>query len=219
MATARIVSIQVGKPAKHTDEKGEWESGYVKLPIEGPVMVRKLNIDGDGQADPRAHGGPDQAAMVYSANHYPDWRVELNRPDLPYGAFAENLTVDGIDETTVCLGDSYRIGDVVIQVTQPRGPCWKIARRHGIPTLTKLVLDSARTGWHNRVLAEGMISPGDPFELIERPHPEWTVHRALKTMYVLNDIEALGQLVVLPELGHRWRDGIIRRVQSATAAD
>lgn len=214
VTAARIVSIQVGMPTVRTDDQGSWESAFVKLPVDHPVWVRHDNVDGDRQADQVAHGGPDQAVLGYAASHYPDWREQLERPELAHGAFGENLTIEGLDETSVCIGDTYRVGDVVLQVTQPRGPCWKIARRHGIPTLTKLVQESARSGWYFRVLEEGKLAPGATLDLTDRPNPNWPVTRAFKARTTSQDQSALTKLAALPELGHRWRVSIIKRLEA-----
>jgi hypothetical protein len=114
---ARLVGIQVGRPIVHGHKDAQdpldqpWRTGFFKLPVSGPVWLGRTNLFGDGQGNRRVHGGPDKAVLAYSANHYLAWRRELTRPDLPYGAFAENFTVDGLVEDTVCIGDVHRVGD------------------------------------------------------------------------------------------------------------
>jgi len=122
-----------------------------KRAVEGPVWLGRENLAGDGQADRQHHGGPDHAVLAYSIDHYPAWREELGR-ELPPGSFAENLAITGRDESTVCIGDTYAIGTALVQVAQPRQPCVKIARRLGIPDLTRRVERTGRTGWYLRVL-------------------------------------------------------------------
>ncbi len=176
---ARLMSIQVGRPQDlETDEGIDWRSAFIKSPVEGPVALRTLNLDGDQQADLVHHGGPDQAVLCYSADHYPAWREQLEIPDLPHGGFGENLTVAEHSEETVCIGDIYEVGQAVIQVSVQRGPCYKIAYRWNRPELLKLVEKSGRHGWYLRVLREGLIEAGQEVRLAERPNPQWTVRRA-----------------------------------------
>lgn len=182
----RIASICIGKTYDYpgTPDKDpitrEWRSGFVKLPVAGPVLVTKNGVEGDKQADNRYHGGEDQAVLMYANQHYPAWQQELNHPLISPGGFAENLTVDRLSEDSVCIGDQYQIGDVVLEVTSVRIPCWKITRRWQIPGLTERVRETGRTGWYARVLKPGTIESGQPVELIDQPNPEWTVLRAYR---------------------------------------
>ncbi len=155
-----------------------WRSAFVKLPVSGPVRVGRTNLDGDRQADRRVHGGPDMAVLCYSASHYPAWREELGLPSMPHGGFGENFTIEGQDEETVCIGDVYEVGEAVLQVSQPRGPCHKISYRWRNPELLRLVEESGRHGWYARVLLEGMVEAGQPLRLLERKNPQWSVRRA-----------------------------------------
>lgn len=123
------------------------------------------------------HGGPEKAMLAYCAGHYPLWNAELGRDDLGDGSFGENLSVSGMDERTVAIGDIHRIGSALIQVSQPRQPCWKLARRCGLPTMPAKAIATGRLGWYVRVLEPGEIRAGDRFELCERPSPEWTISR------------------------------------------
>ena len=148
--TGRLVSIQVGLPRTHepTDAaERPWTTGFYKDPVSGPVFVKRTNIEGDGQADLRVHGGIDKAVLAYAAEHYAAWREELDQPHLPFGAFGENLTIADLTERDVCIGDIWQVGDVLLEVSQPRQPCWKLARRWHIKTLPKLVVQSGRSGW------------------------------------------------------------------------
>ncbi len=172
--SAKLLSISIGTPKPHTDEQGIWETAFFKEVVTGPIFLGALNLEGDAVFNTKSHGGPDQAVLVYSADHYPIWQTELGQ-ELPHGAFAENLTVSGLDENTVCIGDIYQIGAVQLQVTKVRIPCGKISRRWGIADLTKRVSQTSRTGWYCRVLQEGPIEAGLPVELLERPNPEQTI--------------------------------------------
>ena len=117
-----------------------------------------MGIAGDQQADRENHGGLDKAVLAYSADHYAFWRVHLNLPDMPHGGFGENLTIAGLDESSVCIGDRWQAGNVVFEVSQPRQPCWKMGRRWNIADLPKQVIQNGKSGWYLRVLVEGELS-------------------------------------------------------------
>jgi MOSC domain-containing protein YiiM len=180
----QLVSIQVGRPRTIPPTGDgqpwdrEWKTAFWKDPVEGPVALGSLSLEGDGVADTDDHGGLDQAALSYSADHYPLWRQELDLPDMPYGAFGENFTIAGQDEGTVCIGDVYEVGEALVQVSKPRGPCFKISWRWRRGDLLQRVEASGRHGWYLRVLSEGLVEAGQPVRLRERPHPEWTVRTA-----------------------------------------
>lgn len=207
----RILSVQVGMPREHGVE-GEaepmdraWVTGFFKEPVAGPVRVGAVNLDGDGQADLRVHGGPDKAVLLYAAAHYPAWSVEMSFA-MPFGAFGENLTVEGMTEADVCIGDVIDAGTARLQVAQPRGPCWKIARRWKIRDLSARVQASGRTGWYARVLREGVLQAGDALTLVERPHPAWTVALATELLRPGNGREAeAAALARVPALAESWR--------------
>lgn len=215
---ARIVSIQVGLPEQlGTAEAAEavdqaWISGIVKKPVSGPVAVGKLNLAGDGQADLVHHGGPDRAVLAYSADHYGLWRSELGIGELCYGAFGENLTIQGLAEQDLCIGDIFRANDVLFQVSQPRQPCWKLGRRWRRAELPKLVIKTGRSGWYLRVLREGTIESGVPIVLEARLHPQWTVTRTAELKYDKHaDRASLAALAGLEELAESWREDFARR--------
>ncbi|HEV7662576.1 MAG TPA: MOSC domain-containing protein [Chloroflexota bacterium] len=183
---ARLVGIQVGLPTTHGSPDAAdpldrpWRTAFYKSAVAGPVWLGKTNLVGDGQGNLRVHGGEDMAVLGYAASHYPLWRAELNLPDLPYGAFAENFTITALDETSVCVGDVYAIGDAQVQVSQPRQPCSNITRRWKLRGLTERVGETGRTGWYLRVLREGEVCAGEPVVLLERPSPELTIERVAR---------------------------------------
>lgn len=183
-----VVSIQIGKLRCFDSKpdsggvKQQCFTGIYKEPIDGKVWVCTCNISGDNQADLKNHGGADKAVLAYSADHYPVWRKELSFPNLPYGGFGENLTISGMTEKTVCIGDVYALGDLLLQVSQPRRPCWKISRRWQRDDLADLVDKTGRIGWYFRVLKEGFVENGLPVVLLERPYPQWTVECSYEIM-------------------------------------
>ena len=216
-----LVSIQVGRPQTMGTPGGEhpfddpWTSGIFKNAVSGPVQVRRTNLDGDEQADLRFHGGPDKAVCVYSADHYDAWRFELGLVEFRHGAFGENFTLRGVTEKDVCIGDRLLIGDAEFQVSQPRQPCWKLARKWRIKTLTAQVQKSGRTGWYLRVLEEGTVSPGDAVELLGRPLPKWTIAEANRVMFDKSaPPDDVAELASLPELSESWRETLASRLAS-----
>jgi len=222
-ATPRLLEIRVGLPRLVGAEDGPdrpWTTGSFKEPVTAPVWLGPTNLAGDGQADLKNHGGPDKAVCAYPAAHYPLWRAELGLPAFLFGAFGENVVVEGMTEADVCLGDTFRIGRAILQVSQPRQPCWKLSRRWGIKDLALRVQSSGRTGWYFRVLAEGEIAPGQPLLLADRPFPEWTVARANAVMHDRQaDRDAVAALAACPLLSTRWRETLATRATSGHEPD
>ncbi|MBL8162037.1 MAG: MOSC domain-containing protein, partial [Anaerolineae bacterium] len=178
MTTATVVSIQVGMPAEHGADavsKKQWRSGIFKYPVEGRIWLDTLNLAGDGQDDLDNHGGPFRAVLTYAAGHYPVWRAELGLSNFNYGAFGENFTVSELSEDSVCLGDVYAVGEALLQVSQPRFPCWKLARRNQRRDLSAHVERRGWGGWYQRVLKTGYVQAGDAYTLVERPYPDLTI--------------------------------------------
>jgi MOSC domain-containing protein YiiM len=203
-------SPESGDPATRT-----WVTGFFKQLVTGPVTVTRTHIVGDGQADLVNHGGPDKAVLAYSAEHYPGWRTELGLPGMPHGAFGENLTITGLKESDVCVGDVWRAGEIVFEVSQPRQPCWKLARRWNIKDLPARVIAMGRSGWYLRVVHEGTLSVGTEFVLEQRPNPDWTIARANEVMYHRkDDAELSRELAYVRELSMSWREALIQRAAS-----
>jgi MOSC domain-containing protein YiiM len=208
-----LFSVQVGQPRLVPDRE-PWLTAFYKTPVEGPVHLGRDNLAGDRQADLTVHGGPDKAVCVYSGDHYATWRGELAEPACGPGWFGENFTVAKQAERTVCIGDVYQVGSAVVEVSQPRSPCWKLAKRWGRLDLPKLVVRSGRSGWYLRVLEEGMIAAGQVLSLLRRPHPEWTVERVNHLMYVRGTAasEARGdrlRLAACAALSEGWRTAFL----------
>ncbi len=203
-----LVSIQVGAPEAHIAPDGEkWQSGIFKQPVKGAVMLRQLNLDGDGQADLKNHGGLHRAVLAYSADHYPRWREELAMPNLPFGAFGENFTISGQDETTVCIGDIYAIGEAVVQVAQPRLPCRKLNLRWGRDDILQRVIDCGCAGWYLRVLEEGEVQAGLAVRLLERAYAQWTIATVVEQRLTPKmSPEIKREIALCDALNPEWRE-------------
>ena len=168
IATGSIHAIFAGKPRVIAEQRGDTVlSAINKAPVIGAVMVRTLNIDGDEQADLTVHGGVDKAVYCYPAEHYPAWQSELGR-SLEYGSFGENLTVTGFLEESLHIGDVLTVGDAILQVSQPRFPCFKLGIKLGDPLMVRRFQKSGRSGFYCRVLQEGAIEGGQIIDVIER---------------------------------------------------
>ncbi|MFI6408267.1 MOSC domain-containing protein [Streptomyces sp. NPDC050548] len=156
-----LLSVNVGMPKDVPWEGRTVRTGVWKYPVQGPAMVRRLNIDGDGQGDTAGHGGEQRAVLVYQIQSYRHWRRHFGRDDLDYGQFGENFTVDGLLDDEVCIGDRYRIGEAEFEVTQPRVTCYRVGMRFGEPELAALLVSHHRPGFYMRVLREGRVRAGD----------------------------------------------------------
>lgn len=159
-----ILSVNVGLPRQIETRNGPVLTGIFKSPVEGPVALRKYNLTGDRQADLTVHGGPWKAVYLYPHEHYSCWARELPDMDLPFGVFGENLTTEGISEESVCIGDQFRIGSAIVQVTQPRMPCYKLALRFARADMVKRFWKSGRSGIYFSIVQEGELQRGDSIE-------------------------------------------------------
>lgn len=180
--SGELISIQCGKPKTLAHADGDWTTAFFKQPITGVIEATPLGLVGDGVADEKHHGGIDKAVLAYSADNYPRWQEQLNR-EFEHGGFGENLTIRGLDEDSVCIGDQWQVGSVLFEVSQPRQPCWKLGRRWDDPQLPKLVVQNGRSGWYLRVLQPGQLEKGESVELRLRPEPAWTIARANRAFY------------------------------------
>lgn len=215
-----LSSVQIGMPkdygfedAADTHDK-PWTTGFYKMPIQGRVFAGKTNLSGDGQADLKHHGGIDKAVLAYSADHYPEWRRQLALPDMPHGAFGENLTIAGLCEESVHIGDILRIGEAIFEVSQPRQPCWKLARRWRMHELTGMVVRNGRSGWYLRVVEEGWIEANMPVDLLERPNPDWSIARANKILHhCRKDLQLTEDLAAVTRLAASWVDELQERAE------
>ena len=218
MAGAHLVSVQVGR-VRQLGTAGAanlmdrpWSSGIFKETVTGRRRATPLGLEGDEQADKVDHGGPDKALLAYSAENLASWRDVLG--EVPPGGFGENLTISGYDETTVCIGDRFRVGDALVECTQPRQPCWKLDRRWRQRDLSARVVENGRSGWYLRVVEPGEVGAGDPVERVDQPNPDWSVARAARIMHRMErDPRSAAQLASLPQLSDAWRHTLVARAR------
>ena len=179
----KLLSVQVGRPRTiPSPGRDPVRTAIFKDPVLFRVLVRRLNIEGDAQADLRVHGGPDKAVYAYDRSGYDHWRARLPE-ELPYGQFGENLTVEGMPESQVRIGDVYRVGGALLQVSQPRSPCYKLSLKMGRPDFGKAFVASGHPGFYFRVLEEGEIGAGDAIELLEAGPRGATVERVAARLF------------------------------------
>ena len=213
--TGRIVSLQVSLPQTLTTASGKaWTSAIAKQPVEKPVLLGQENLQGDYQANRKYHGGPDKALCGYSAEHFPYWHEILGK-ELPFGAFGENITVAGLTEDILCIGDVLAIGtgNVRVQVSQPRQPCANVSKRWNQPILPRRMEETGWTGFYTRVLTPGEVTPGDSLTVQERPHEGWTILRANRLMYTENsNLDELTELRELSCLSAEWKRILGRKI-------
>jgi len=198
-------------------------SGIAKQMRDGAVAVTPTGLAGDEQGDPRHHGGPEKAIHHYPFDHYAAWARDIDPPPALLaqpGAFGENVSTSSLTERDVCLGDVFRLGSALVQVSQGRQPCWKLNPRFGRASMAREVQSAGRTGWYYRVLEPGRVASGDALTLMERPCAEWPLGRVLDLLYrdTLNRA-ALQALAMLPHCPPAWRPLIERRLATGHVED
>jgi MOSC domain-containing protein YiiM len=211
----KIVSVNVGTPRPVEWHGRRIMSGIFKQPVAGRVALRRLNLEGDRQADLSVHGGADKAVYVYPSEHYPFWRRELELEDLPWGSFGENLTTAGWWEDEVCVGDRFRIGTAEVVVTQPRLPCFKLAMRFDREDVVETFLHSGRPGFYLAVLQEGELGAGDAMERIHEDENAVSVVDVVR-LYLDRkggtDPDLLRRAASVEALPKSWRDHFRKRI-------
>lgn len=200
-----LISINIGIPREIIHDGRAIMTGIFKVPVTGAVLLRRLNLDGDGQADLRVHGGLDKAVYAYPFEHYAFWARELGRDGFPYGQFGENFTVEGLLEETVNIGDVFRIGEACVQVTQPRSPCFKLGIRLGDENFPARFAVANRTGFYLRVLAEGRVTAGDVIARIEHAPGSMSVREVFRLRHVGGTRVEYERAARLPVLSPSWR--------------
>ena len=202
----RLLSVNVGMPRTVQWRGRRVYTGIWKAPVEGRVMVRRLNIDGDGQGDLSGHGGEQRAVMVYQDDSYEFWKSFLGRDDLAPGHFGENFTVSGLSDADVCIGDRYRIGEAEFEVSQPRVTCFRVGLRLDEPDMPNLLVAQHRPGFYFRVITEGRVRAGDDIVRTRRGRHKLSVVDVDAALYLPNrNIEHLRTAVDIPALSPGWR--------------
>lgn len=203
-----ILAVMTGRAVRFRD--ADEHSAIAKQPVTGPVRVGFLGLEGDEQADRKHHGGPDKAIHHYAFDHYPTWTADLGDHPLlsAPGGFGENISTLGLTEDNVLLGDRFRLGSALIEVSHGRQPCWKLGHRFDHAPLAARIVKNRRSGWYYRVIEEGAVQVGDALELVERGLADWPVSRLF---YVLiggghkADPSVLPDLAAMPVLAQAWR--------------
>ncbi len=225
---ARPIEALLTGRARPINEAGtpEVSSGIDKQARQGALWLGQNGLEGDEQGDRVYHGGPEKALHHYAAEHYPHWRDWYPGSPVPYavGAFGENVSTTGMSEREVHVGDVFRVGATLVQVSQGRQPCFRVNLRFGRPDAALALQASGYTGWYCRVLREGWLAAGDVFELVDRPCPEWSLARAIAAMFP-DDVHVPGlrdewlAASTLAPLVPRWRTTFERRVASGQIED
>lgn len=206
-----VLSVQVGRIAP-LGPLGE-PSAFVKTTVSGPVQLAELGIEGDEQADLSVHGGPDKAVYFYPAENYALWMQDVPQHErlLVPGGFGENVTINGLNEESVSIGDLFRIGTAEVQVTQPRQPCFKLGLRFDDSSLGRIMMQTRRTGWYVRVVTPGVLQAGDAIEVLKRSNPGWTIARFAEFIRDKRVVkEELDELLTLEGLADGWKQRIAR---------
>jgi MOSC domain-containing protein YiiM len=214
MSEAKLISLNVGLPREVNWKGRTATTGIFKEPVTGPVMLRTLNLDGDRQADLSVHGGVSKAVYAYPAEHYQFWKTELPEKKLPYGMFGENLTTEGLSESSVHVGDRFRVGAAEIMVTEPRLPCYKLGLKFDDPEILRRFLVSRRTGFYFAVIKEGMVEAGDPIMMLSRDENEISV-ADITRLYAFekDDVNLLERVARLPALSESWRGYFVSHLE------
>lgn len=214
----KLVAISVGRP-RETQWRGRGvQTSIFKTPVARRVHVTRFNIEGDQQSDLSVHGGPEKAVYAYPAEHYNFWRRELPDAELPWGAFGENFTTEGLLEDEVWIGDRYRVGTVELVVTQPRMPCYKLAIRFERPDMVKRFLQSRRSGFYLAVEREGEVGAGDAIERFARDERRLTVADVV-ALYAADSANQplLANASDHPSLPANWREYFRKRLWTPDA--
>jgi MOSC domain-containing protein YiiM len=209
----KLISVNVGTPRLVVWNEQPVSTGIYKTPVEGAVMLRTLNLDGDRQADLTVHGGVSKAVYVYPVEHYGYWRDQLPDTELPLGMFGENFNTEGLDESTLNIGDRFRIGETEVMVTEPRMPCYKLGIKFGRSDILRRFLASGRTGFYLSVLREGKVKAGDLIELLVRDQNNVKV-ADITRLYARDkdDVETLRRAIAVEALPDSWRDYFRKRL-------
>ena len=215
---ARLLSVNVGLPRDVPWRGRTVRTGIWKQPVEGRRVVRRLNLDGDGQGDLAGHGGEQRAVFVYQVESYRHWEEQLGRHDLAPGQFGENFTIEGLPDDAVCVGDRFRIGTALFEVTQPRTTCYRVGIRLEEPRMAALLTSSGRPGFYFRVIEEGEVGAGDPILPVARGPEQMTVAQVNALLYgPLHPRDQLERALRIPALSPGWRGSFEALLRSEEA--
>src|SRR6476619_7106535 len=217
---ATLISVNVGTPRDVVWNNRTVYTGAWKQPVSGPRMARRLNIDGDGQGDPGGHGGENRAVLVYQLDSYRPWNDELGRDGLAPGHFGENVTVDGLPDDEVCVGDRYRIGDAVFEVTQPRVTCYRVGIRIGVPNMASLLVSHHRPGLYLRVLSACEVAAAQEIVKVASVPEAVTVAEVDALLYLPgHSRDALERALRIPALSPGWKTSLESLARQADAPE
>lgn len=200
--TAKVISVNVGRTRQFEYEKHAAQSAIWKYPITGRVAARGVNLVGDEQADRRAHGGPDKAIYAYAIEDTRWWEQQIGRP-LSYANFGENLTTEGIDVNGALVGERWQIGSTVLEISEPRVPCWRLGVRMNDKLFPRLFTEALRPGSYLRIVVEGELGAGDEIRIIERPNHTMTIRDVFR-IYTRDHAE-VERLLTIPQLSESWK--------------
>src|SRR5215510_327727 len=216
---ARLLSVNVGLPRDIAWKGRTVYTGIWKTPVGGRCRVGRLNLDGDGQGDLAGHGGEQRAVFVYQIECYRYWQEQLNRTDFVHGQFGENLTIEGLPDDVVCIGDRYQIGSALFEVTQPRVTCYRVGIRTNEPRMPALLTSSGRPGFYLRVLQEGEVGAGDQIVKLGEAKERMTVAEINALLYSPNHArDRLKRALLIEALSPGWRSSLEALVQSQMSA-
>jgi MOSC domain-containing protein YiiM len=212
----KLLSVNVSLPIGVPHGRKTVSTGIFKEPVAGRIMLRKTNLDGDRQADLENHGGVDRAAYAYTIENYDHWRRELDREEFAFGQFGENFTVEGMMEDGIHIGDVFRVGDALVEVSQPRPPCFKLGIKMDRPSFPKTFLASGRVGFYLRVLEEGEVGAGDAFERVEIDPERVTVREMSRLLFFEPEsLEGAKRALRVRALSPGWRSSFRERLTKA----
>lgn len=212
----KVISLNLARPRLAVYKSATINSGIFKEPVSGRVALRKLNLDGDKQADLTVHGGPYKAVYAYPSEHYEFWRQELPGMDLPWGMFGENFTTEGLAEDDLHVGDRFQIGSAVVTVRQPRVPCYKLAAKFQRDDILERFLLSGRSGFYFSVEQEGEVGPGESIELLSQEHGGVTIAE-MNRLFVREKYnqELLQKAIATDALPEDWRNYFLPRLKTS----
>lgn len=210
-----LLSINVSLPKEIEFNNENIQTGIFKKPVSGSVEVTQFNVTGDQQVDLKNHGGEHKAVYGFSTNHYEYWRTALDKPELSYGQFGENLSITDLDESKLCIGDQLQIGDCILEITQPRVPCFKLGIAMGLRTMPKLFIQHAGTGIYFRIIQAGPINTGQKVERIVEHPDQLSVQTLFKAYFdpdFVDPVSVMQKAASIPQLSNEWQQKVHARL-------